>query len=174
MLNKRHIGPIIFIAIITSTAFLTISYSTAPRDISWISEVENWIRRENWEPDRECIPLMLDAFFLYENGEEEFFYLYSHHEFVSYIISLENDIDRKVLDSISKQFLDEVLASNKVLQHSLRFSRDFPRGGKYVDAYFILEDNLGRGLDGTIILEHFSTDPAENYYDVWEIAEWFF
>ena len=165
---------IIFIAIILSTGFLAITYSFAPRDTSWISEVENRIKQENWEPNREYIPLMLDSFFLHEDEKEEFFYLYSHHEFVSYIENLERTVNRKIINSVSKEYLDEVLASNKVIQHNIRHDREQFLVGKYEDAYFVLEDNLGRDLQGAIIFEHFSPNSSGHSYDVWEIADWFF
>jgi hypothetical protein len=172
IMKKGNVGPLIFTVIVLSTLVLVSSFFFVPRSTSWIGEVENKIREENWEPDREYIPLMLDAFFLYENGEEEFFYLYSHHEFVSYIIQLENKVNRKINNSITEEFLDEVLASNKVLQHNLRLMIPFRFYEYYENSYFILEDNLEMGLEGTIIFQHSSFNPYESYYAVWEIADW--
>jgi len=168
MVNKRYIGPIIFIAIITFTTFFAISFSFAPRDISWIGQVEDWIREENWEPDREYIPLMLDAFFLYENGEEQFFRLYSHNDFSAYIRGLVNDVDR-IVDYTSRDFLvDEILVKNKVLELVLRFPLNFGLFRKYGSAYFILEDKLNMDLEGTIIIHD-----TQDRYTIWEIADWF-
>jgi hypothetical protein len=42
----------------------------------------------------------------------------------------------------------------------------------YENSYFILEDNLEMGLEGTIIFQHSSFNPYESYYAVWEIADW--
>lgn len=167
-MNKRHIGPIVYLVLVSLTATLAFSFSIAERDISWISEVENWIRKENWEPDREYIPLMLDAFFLFENGEEQFFRLYSHQEFSSYIRGLVNDVDRRI-DYISREFLtDEVLAKDKVLELVGRFPFDFGFLNKYGAAYFILEDNLDMNLEGTIIIFD-----IKGRLGIWEITNWF-
>ena len=171
-MNKGYIGPLIFITIVAFTAFLTISFSIAPRDVSWINEVENWIRRENWELGREHDPIMLDSFFLCENGEEEFFYLYSQNEFVFYIDDLTDDIDRMIIESISKEKLDEILATNKVLIQNSRMPENYFTFGKYWNGYFILEDHLGMGLEGAIILQHWSPELSDTYYDVWEIKDW--
>ena len=167
-MNKRYIGPIVYLVIVTLTTTLAISFSIAERDVSWISEVENWIEKENWEPDREYIPLMLGAFFLYENGEEQFFRLYSHNSFSVYIRGLVSDADRKV-DSISRDLLiDEILAKDKVLQYLLRFPIDFGLFRKYGSAYFILEDKLDMNLEGTIIIHD-----TQGRYTIWEITYWF-
>lgn len=167
MVNKRHIGPVIFIAMIMFTTFFAISFSFAPRDISWIGQVENWIKRENWEPDREYIPLMLDAFFLYENGEEQFFRLYAHNNFSAYIRGLVNDVDRR-LDYVSREFFDEILAEDRVLELVLRFPVEFGFFNKFGAAFFVLEDKLDLDLEGTIVVYDTS-----GRYSVWEIADWF-
>ena len=167
-MNKQNIGPIAYLVIITLTTTLAFSYSIAERDISWISQVENWIKEENWEPDREHIPMMLSAYFLIENGEEEFFRLYSHQEFSSYVRGLVNDVDKRV-EYISREFLmDEILAKDRVLKLVGRFPFDFGLLNKYGAAYFILEDNLDMNLKGTIIILD-----IKGRLGVWEITNWF-
>jgi hypothetical protein len=147
---------------------LDISFSIAERDVSWIGEVENWIKEENWEPDREYIPLMPRAFFLYENGGEQFFYLYSHQEFSSYIRGLTNDLDRQV-GSISREIMmDEILAKDKVLLSLLRHPSDFGLFNEYWGAYFILDDKLDMNLEGTVII-----GDIKMRYTVWDITDWF-
>ena len=154
--------------IVTLATTLAVSYSIAERDISWISQVENWIKEENREPDREYIPMMLSAFFLYTNGEKQFFRLYSHHNFSSYIRGLVNDVDRRI-DYLSMQFfLDEILTKNKVLEFTGRFPFDFGLLNKYRAAFFILEDNLDMNLEGTIIIFD-----IKGRLGVWEITKWF-
>jgi hypothetical protein len=174
--NKRNIGPIIFIAIITFTALLTISYSIAPQDVSWIGEVEDYIKKENWEPDREYIPLSYASFFLYENGEEQFFVLTSHKEFVSYMDALLGRFVTKTGSSISRESLDEMLAKDKVLVYAHRFPESFgPLGlsGSFEVSYFILEDKLGEGLEGSIIMRDRRAGEY-SHYSVWQIKDWLF
>ena len=167
-MNKPYIGPIVYLILISLTTTFAISFSIATRDVSWINEVENWIRKENWEPDREYIPLMTSAFFLYENGEEQFFRLYSHKSFSAYIRGLVNDVDR-IVDYTSRNFLaDEILVKNKVLELVLRFPLDFSLFRKYGSAYFILEDKLNMNLEGTIIIHD-----TQDRYTIWEITNWF-
>jgi hypothetical protein len=174
VVNKRYIGPIIFIAIITSTALLTISYSIAPRDISWISKVENWIKEENWEPDVQYEPISYASFFLYENGEEQFFGLTSQKEFASYMDGLLGSFVTKTRNSISKESVDEILAVDKVLSYVHRFPASFgPLGlsGSFEVAYFILEDKLGEELEGKIVMQDRRTGEY-SHYSVWQITDW--
>lgn len=145
-MNKRHIGPMIFIAMITFTTFFAIRFSFVPRDFSWIVEVENWIKRENLEPDREYIPLTIAV----------------------YIRGLVNDVDRR-LDYVSREFLDEILAEDRVLKLVLRFPVEFGFFNKFGAAFFVLEDKLDLDLEGTIVVYDTS-----GRYSVWEIADWFF
>jgi hypothetical protein len=167
--NKRYVDPIVYLVLVSLTATMAFNFSIAERDVSWVSEVENWIRKENWEPDREYIPMMINAFFLIENGKEQFFRLYSHQEFSSYIKGLVNDVDKRV-EYISREFLmNEILAKDRVLELVGRFPFDFGLLNKYGAAYFILEDNLAMNLEGTIIIFD-----VKGRYGVWEITNWFF
>jgi len=166
--NKRYIGPIVYLVLVSLTTTVAFSFSIAERDVSWVSEAENWIRKENWEPDREYIPMMSVAFFLIENGEEQFFRLYSHQEFSSYMRGLVNDVDKRI-EYISREFLmDKILAKDRVLELVGRFPFDFGFFNKYGAAYFILEDNLDMNLEGTIIIFD-----IKGRYGVWEITNWF-
>ena len=173
-MNKQHIGPIVYLILVSLTTTLAFSFSIAPRDASWINEVENRIRRENWEPNREYIPLMSDSFFLYENGEEEYFYLYSHQDFVSYMKGLTGKINRKLESSTSKEYMDEILTSDRVLAFVHRFPEGFGFLGLYGSfevAYFILEDKIRENVEGTIIMQDRRAGEY-SHYSVWEIADW--
>ncbi|MCW4055063.1 MAG: hypothetical protein NWE84_09150 [Candidatus Bathyarchaeota archaeon] len=69
-MNKRHIGLIVYLVSVSLTATVAFSFSIAERDVFWIGEVENWIRRENWEPDREYVPSIFATFFLFDINQE--------------------------------------------------------------------------------------------------------
>jgi len=165
----RYVGPILYLVLVSLAATVTFSFSIAERDVSWVVEVENWIRKENWEPDREYIPMMLNAFFLIENGKEQFFRLYSHQEFSSYIRGLVNGVDKRVEYVSMEVLMDKILAKDKVLELVGRFPFDFGLLNKYGAAYFILEDNSDMNLEGTIIIVD-----IKGRYGVWEITNWFF
>lgn len=178
-LNRNNLGALVYVGLVLFAVLLIVNYCFATRDVSWIGEVENFIREENWQPDEEFVPLMDWAFFLHENGTEQYFYLDSHNEFVDYVNGLMNRVDRQVEDSISDKFLDELLAVDKVLVVVHRFStksemwmppNSFGAVVDYDMLYFVLKENVGTGLEGTVIVrEH---DGASNYkYSVWQISE---
>ena len=95
-MNKRYIGPIVYLIVVSLTTTLAVSRFLAERDVSWIDEIEERIKEENWVPDSEYVPAMMSSFFLYENGEEQFFLLNSHQEFWPYIERLINEVDRLI------------------------------------------------------------------------------
>jgi len=172
--NKRYIGPVVYLVLVSLTATLAFSFSIAPRDVSWTGEVKDWIGRENWIPDREYIPLSYASFFLYENGEEQFFVLNSQKEFSSYMDALLGRFVTKTRSSISKESLDEILAMDKVLVYAHRFPESFgPLGlsGSFEVGYFILEDKLEEGLEGTIIMQDRRAGEY-SHYSVWQITDW--
>jgi len=174
--NKRHIGPIVYLVIVTLTASVAFSISIAPKDISWIDEVENWIKKENWIPDVQYHPISYASFFLYENGEEQFFVLNSQKEFASYMDALLGRFVAKINSSISRESLDEILSMDRVLVYGHRFPESFgPLGlsGSFEVGYFILEDKLGEGLEGTIIMQDRRAGEY-SHYSVWQITDWIY
>lgn len=78
-----------------------------------------------------------------------------------------NDVDR-MLDYVSREFLEKILAEDRVLEFVLRFPVEFGFFNKFGAAYFVLEDQLDLNLEGTIIVYDTS-----GRYSVWEIADWF-
>ncbi len=101
-LKNMNKGAIIFLVAVILTTLLSTLYVNAGRDVSWIPIVEEYVKEENWLPNREYEPIAFESFFLYENGEEHFFRLDSHNEFVSYVKGLLISADRK-LDYINFQ-----------------------------------------------------------------------
>ena len=171
---KRYGGALIFITVLSLTSVLIIGFHFASRDVTWIGEVENYIKKENWEPDKEYIPLMDWAFFLHENGEEQYFYLYSQSEFIAYIKGLMNRVDKQIRSSIPKVSVDEILAEDRVMALVHRFPEGFGNFGLLGSsevAYFILEDKFGKGLEGTIIMQDRRAGEY-SHYSVWQITDW--
>ena len=178
-MNKKYAGFIVCALVIFGVLLIANNY-TGTRDVSWINEVEDLIKKENWEPNSEYIPMQDWAFFIYENGEGQYFLLKSNEEFISHINDLMNRIDRQIEESISDEFFDEILATDKVLAVVHRFDtksslwrapNNFGSNVNYDRVYFVLEEKLGKGLEGTIIVhEHVS---GESYYkhSVWQASK---
>jgi len=173
------IGTIAVVLLAIFGALLNANDYRGTRDVSWIDEVEDLIKKENWVPNSEYIPMQDWAFFIYENGERQYFYLKSNDEFISHINSVMNRIDRQIEESISDEFFDEILATDKVLAVVHRFStktsswrapNDFGMNIDYRKAYFVLEDKLGADLEGTIIVREQSMGEEDYRYSVWQIS----
>lgn len=120
-MNKTYLSAVIYFLLILCAIVLVAEYVTATRDISWINEVEDFIKKEDWVPNSEYIPLQDWAFFLYENGTEQYFYLTNQNEFISYINTILNRVNRQVEDSISQDLLEELLSTGKVIELVHRF-----------------------------------------------------
>jgi len=162
--------------VLSAVAFFTLYY-TAPRDVSWIGDTENYIKKENWEPGREYVPLQTEAFFLYEDGKEQYFYLYSERQFLSYINSLMDRVVRLLNSSIPEVTINEILATDKVLELRYRFPSSWHPQNRlgtmrdFVNTLFVLEDKIGMGLEGTIILREEHTTEPYYTFSVWEIPK---
>lgn len=166
-----HKGAVIFLAVIVLTTLVSASYSFAGRDVSWISTVEEYIIEENWIPDREYVPLAFESFFLYENGEDQFFILESHNEFISYVEGLLISADRKLDYTISRDQLEEIKTEDKLLGFILRFPKNYGLLFDVEKAYFVLDDVLGEDLKGTILIRVVDPLTGDWKFNVWEITE---
>lgn len=161
----------IFLVAVVLTTLLSALYVNAGRDVSWILTVEEYIEEENWLPDREYEPIAFKSFFLYENGEEHFFRLDSHNEFVSYVEGLLISTDRKLGYTISRDQFDGILAEDKVVGFVLRFQSNYGLLLNVEKAYFVLEDVLGEDLKGTILIRRFDSLRMDWWFTVWEITD---
>jgi hypothetical protein len=112
----------VYSLVVVVAVVLITNHFLATRDVSWIGTIETYLKEETWEPDREFVPLAAWAFFVYENGTEQFFVSKSRLELISVINSLLDKVDSKVQGSISKDLLDDVLSQGKILEIVHRFS----------------------------------------------------
>lgn len=176
-MNRSFVAVVVFyVASILFVSILIVGYATATRDVSWIDEVESFIKRENWEPDREYVPLNDWSFFLYENGEEEFFFLHSQSEFINYMKGLTERVDMQIENSVPQEFVDEILAADRIMAVVHRFPEGFGHfglSGSSEVAYFILEDKSGRGLEGTIMMQDRRAGEYSQY-GLWQTTDWMF
>ncbi|MCW3996981.1 MAG: hypothetical protein NWF10_00190 [Candidatus Bathyarchaeota archaeon] len=163
-------GAVIFLACVVLATLLSVSYSIAGREVSWIPIVEENIKKENWLPDVKYEPIASKSFFLYENGEEQFFILESRREFTSNIEGLLTSVDRKLDYVISRDHFDRILAKDRVVGFVLRFPNNYGLLFDVGNAYFVLEDVLGEDLEGTILVRRFDSSRMDWDYIVWEIT----
>jgi hypothetical protein len=161
---------VIFLACVVLATLWSASYSIASREVSWIPFVEENIKEENWIPDREYIPLAFESFFLYEDGEEQFFMLESWREFISYIKDLLRSADRKLDCTISRDQFDQIIAEGKVVGFVLRFKENYGFMFDVEKAYFVLEDGLSEDLGGAILVRRFDSSWTDWSYEVWDIS----
>jgi hypothetical protein len=170
-LNKGYVGLIVYLIFVLCAPILIAGYYFAPRDVSWIGPVEDFIRKD-WKPNAKFYGFD-DAFFLYENGKEQFFFLNdSQREFISYMNGLTGKVDRQLKSSISRESVDGILAADKVLAFVHRFPEGFGNRGLYGSAeveYFILGDKLGIGMEGGIIMQD-RLSGESSQFSVWQIT----
>ena len=174
-MNKTYLGVVVYFLLIICAGVLIAEYVTATRDISWIIEVEDFIKKEDWVSNSKFEPMQDWAFFLYENGTEQYFYLTNQKEFITYINTILNRINRQVEDSISEDLLDEILSTGKVLELVHRFptnsfgwvpTNEFDWKVDYRIAYFVLDGTSVTDLGGTMIVRE-----TNSKISVWQITK---
>ena len=179
-LTKDKWGLIVYSIFVVFAVVLVANFLLATRDVSWIRTVENYLNEETWEPDQELIPFSDWAFFLYKNGSEQYFVSTSRLELISVVNNLMDTVDGHVHTSISEDLLDEILGQNKIMKIVYRFStksglwtppNSFARNIDYDVLYFVLQDNSGNGLDGTVVVREHSFGADQSNYSVWEIRK---
>jgi len=176
--RKFVIITIILVLVILGSIFL-LFFRSGNRDISWIDDVNDYIEELKPFPQPDSsgepmpVPLSMYHFYLYENGSSQLIFHTSKksNDFVAYMRGLLNKVNRIKNSSVSREFLDEVVGTNKVLMFFFRFDEDFWSVKKVERAFFILEDNLNRDLEGTIIIRRRITGEGE--YSLREIANFF-
>ncbi len=72
--------------------------------------------------------------------------------------------------SISRDDLDVMKAENKLLGFVLRFPVSYGFLRDVDKAYFVLDDVLGEGLRGTVLVRVFDSSRLDWWFDVWEIT----
>ena len=179
-LTKDKWGIIVHSLFVVFAAVLVANFLLATRDVSWIGTVENYLNEETWEPDQEFIPFSDWGFFLYKNGTEQFFVSKSRLELISVVNDLMDEVDGQVHNSISEDLLDELLGQDKIMKIVYRFStksglwmppNSFAMKVDYDILYFVLQDNSGNGLGGTVIVREHSFGADQSNYSVWEIRK---
>lgn len=167
---KKKIGLItaivISVIILGSIFFLSVipRLSDRERDVSWMADVESFIEDvKPSEPIEHWVSIDGARFSLIENGSNQILY-HVHYDdktgetddnFVTYMMGLVHKINSEVNNSVSNDLFNEILEQNKVLK--VDFGTDsreiFWQVNAHTVAWFILEDNLNKNLEGTIIIK---------------------
>ena len=148
------------------------NHPSGERDVSWIDNVEDIIEEvKPSEPIEHWVTIGGYRFSLYENGNSQILYhviddFLSSDSFVAYMRGLMHKINNIINSSVSNELFTEILEKNKVLQ--VDFGTDtgeiFWQKNAYTVAWFILEDNLNKDLEGTIFIN-------QQIYPTWKTEE---
>lgn len=141
------------------------------KDTSWVDEVNDFIEELKPFPQEPIpTPLSMYQFYLNENGSSQLIYHSSSKsdDFVATIRGILNRAHRIINSSRSEEFLDEVLESTKFMQVIFRLGDDFWTDKNVLSAYFILEDNSGKDLEGAVIMYSYNSGEVE--YSLREIV----
>ena len=181
-MNRTFVAVILYVCLVLLAGVLIVDHVTATRDVSWTSEVEAFIEDATWLPETEFHPIMDWAFFFYENGTEKYFDLESRNELKQSINNIMNRIDRRIIESISEDSMERILANDRVLEVYHRFPtksgmwnspNDFGNRISYDRVYLVLEEkqriNVNTTLTGTIIVREAAADSYK--YSVWQISK---
>lgn len=163
------ISAIVLVLVIPSTIYL-LFFNFGEKDISWIDDVNGFIEEAKPFPEPDLPGMSMYRFYLYENGSDQLIYCTSlKTNFVAYIRGLLNQVNSVINSSISEDFLDEIRGANKILMFFFRRYEDFWSIKNVERAYFILEDNINKDLEGTIIIQRAFTEEGE--YSLREIRK---
>ncbi|MDG6222159.1 MAG: hypothetical protein IAX21_08705 [Candidatus Bathyarchaeota archaeon] len=177
-MEKKYLFAIFLVSCIIIISML-FTHQSITKDTSWIDDVENFINKKNWDSEIKYEPMSDWSFFLVENGTEQFFALEGQNEFISFVNNLLNKVNDQIEDSLDPSVLGELKTNERMLKVVHRFSTksDFwktPNNfGAQVDydlLYFVLKDDSGKGLEGTIIVREPNAEQTDYVYSVWQIT----
>lgn len=132
-------------------------------DTSWVAKAEGLVQNyqpyNNTQSNSPNVTLAYCSMYLVENGTEQLIYYGNGDTLSTYLGELlKNATIQK--GTINQDHLDKVLATDRVVLLSYRISilHMSDPTAKYYMGYFILEDNLNEGLEGTIIARDISSN----------------
>jgi hypothetical protein len=133
-------------------------------DKSWVENVNNLLEEAKPYPDESGLSWTLAEYsvFLHENGTAQLVTWASPSDALGpYFESLLQRVSFCTDNLVNEEFVDSVLASNKVVDFEYRHpSSDFHLWGNFLTGLFILEDNLSEGLQGTILVRQLNDEKA--------------
>jgi len=133
-------------------------------DKSWVETVDNLLEEAKPYPNESDLSWTLAKYnvFLHENGTAQLVTgAFLNDTLGPYFESLLHQVSFCTDTLVNEEFVDSVLASNKVVDFEYRRpSSDFHFCRNFLTAIFILEDNLSEGLQGTILVRQLNDGKA--------------
>lgn len=148
-------------------------------DTSWIVNVTQYLEDAKPYPSSDRGEYLLATYniFLHENGKEQIVAWAMYNEtFGPYLESLLVQVDKQSKVSVTEEFVDEVLATDKVVDLQYRFYGNYTSRedlSNLSGALFVLEDSLNEGLRGKILTsQNVNTNgPPIGLWSSWTITK---
>jgi len=141
-------------------------------DYSWVNDVNQFLEESKPYPNPSEINIMLSSYQLYLGQNEStqlILWANQNHAFYSYLKDLILQVNQQRNASITQDTLNQILSSSKVAFLDYRFPEDIGIFTDIQNAYFILESNMDKELQGTIIIEQ--TNENEYFVSSWVIKK---
>lgn len=139
-------------------------------DASWVSTVNGMI--DDYTPCPDDDPEVFMAYcrlYIAENGTQNLLYYGNPDALGNYLADIIDNLRLQKQADVSEEFLDKVLATNKVaiIDYRVSILRMMSPSEKFYMGFFILEDNLNAGLCGTVIVREVET----NGLGLWAVSK---
>ena len=164
-------GAVIFLVVVLFTSFFSVWVSSMDQsvqiDVSWVAGVEDYLEQAKPYPTDMSEPISPLQISLYDKGNLQFIapphWLRNGDVLLDYLEEVLRSVDTLVNGSVPEVFIDEVLASNRVLVMRYKHYNevdDYALWGDFIKVLFVLMDNLDKGLEGHIFIkEYFVPEP---------------
>src|SRR4030043_918963 len=150
--------------------FLTPKSDQNEIDTSWVGKLDEYLNEAKPYPAPPDSWDFSDHFiYLFEDGKS---YLVEYScggtNLVAFLENLTNKADAKIDVTINEGFLDRITASDKVVSITYRDQLISP-SRQLGKVWFILQDNLNEGLNGTVVLSQTINNKEE--LRIWAILK---
>jgi hypothetical protein len=149
--------------------FLTVKSGQNEIDTSWVGKLDEYLNEAKPYPAPPDSWDLSDHFIhLFEDGKS---YLVEYScggtNLVAFLENLADKADAEIDVTINEGFLDRITAFDKVV--SLTYRNQFISPSGHGNVWFILQDNLNEGLNGTVVLAQ--TINNEEELSIWAILK---
>jgi hypothetical protein len=149
--------------------FLTLKSGQNEIDTSWVGKLDEYLNEAKPYPAPPDSWDFSDHFIhLFEDGKS---YLVEYScggtNLVAFLENLADKADAEIDVTINEGFLDRITAFDKVVSLTYRNQLISPSG--HGNVWFILQDNLNEGLNGTVVLAQ--TINNEEELSIWAILK---
>jgi hypothetical protein len=157
---NRKISLVIGVFLFLAVSFAVVGYycyGNSQVDTSWIDNVNTYLEESKPYPDASANNYyLLSSYQLYleQNGTTQLIlWATQSNNFYSYLKDIILQVNQQRNASINQEGLNQILSSSKVIFLDYRFPEDIGFFTDITNAYFILESNLDKELQGTIIIK---------------------